>query len=218
MLTLYGLNTPNVYKVTIGLEEMGLAYNLQQVDVRSRKQFSPAIVAMNPNAKIPILCDDDTGITISESNAILLYLAEKTNLFFPADALERAKGLEVLFFQAASVGPLFGQRAHFSFHSGEGNNDYALSRYIKEGDRLYGVIDEYLSRSGDWFLKDYSIVDMAMYGWMHTAIHMGFGTAKYPYLNAWCERMSIRPAVIKGISIPAVLPTFPVPKGVNTNS
>lgn len=212
MLTLYGLNTPNVYKVTIGLEEMGLAYDLKTVDVRSGAQFDPTIVAMNPNAKIPILTDDETGVTLSESNAILLYLAEKTGTLFPTDGAEKAKGQELLFFQAASIGPLFGQRAHFAFHAGEGDNEYALMRYSKECDRLYCVIEDYLSRSRDWFLSDFSIVDIAVYGWMHTAIHMGFGTEAFPKLDAWCNRMSKRPAVIKGVTTPNSLPTFPEPK------
>ncbi|MEW7008263.1 glutathione S-transferase family protein [Lentilitoribacter sp. EG35] len=212
MLTLYGLNTPNVYKVTIGLEEMGFDYELKTVDVRSGKQFEPNIIAMNPNAKIPILHDHDNGITISESNAILLYLAKKRGGFFPEDDHGYAKAIELLFFQAASVGPLFGQRAHFAFHSGGFDNTYALARYTKEGERLYGVLEEYLSRSGIWFLDEYSIVDMAVYGWMHTAIHMGFGVEKHPNLEAWCKQMAERPNVIKAVSIPAVLPNFPEPK------
>lgn len=212
MLILYGLNTPNVYKATICLEEMGLVYDLQTVDVRSGKQFAPKIVAMNPNSKIPILKDEEAGVTISEANAILLYLAEKTESFLPTNMQERSKGMELLFFQAASVGPLFGQRAHFAFHAGDADNRYALARYSKEGDRLYGVMEEYLSRSKQWFLNDYSIIDMAIYGWVHTAIHMGFDTVDYPFLNAWRVRMSVRPAVIKGVSIPDKLPSFPAPQ------
>lgn len=212
MLTLYGLNTPNVYKVTIGLEEMGLPYNLEIINVRSGKQFDPAIIEMNPNAKIPILQDTDTKITISESNAILHYLAEKTGQFFPSDKSERAKGMELLFFQAASIGPLFGQRAHFAFHAGEANNEYALERYSKEGERLYGVLDKYLSRSEKWFLKSYSIVDMAIFGWVYTAVHMGFSIAHHSYLNAWYSAMKEKPAVMKGVSTPDILPSFPEPK------
>ncbi|WP_421781567.1 glutathione S-transferase family protein [Kiloniella litopenaei] len=217
MFTLYGLNTPNVYKVTICLEEMGLPYTLEPIDVRSGKQFDSFIVEMNPNAKIPILYDPETDITISESNAILHYLAEKTGQFFPLEKTERAKAMELLFFQAASIGPLFGQRAHFAFHAGDNknsdnNNDYALERYSKEGERLYGVMDEYLSRSGKWFLNSYSIVDMAVFGWVHTAVHMGFGTAEYSYLDTWFSTMKERPAVMKGVSTPDILPTFPEPK------
>lgn len=212
MLTLYGLNTPNSYKVTIGLEEMGLAYAVRPVDVRAGAQFDPDIVALNPNAKIPILTDDETGTTLAEANAILLYLAEKTGTLFPTSGGERAKGLELLFFQAASIGPLFGQRAHFAFHAGDGDNAHALVRYDREGDRLYGVLDDYMSRSGDWFLTDFSIVDIAIYGWMHTAVHMGFGTAEHPHLDAWCARMQERPAVIKGVSTPDILPPFPDPR------
>ncbi|WP_085902106.1 glutathione S-transferase family protein [Kiloniella majae] len=212
MLTLYGLNTPNVYKVTIGLEEMGLHYNLETIDVRSGKQFDQSIVDMNPNAKIPILRDDEMGITVSESNAILHYLAEKTGQFFPSDKFERTKGMELLFFQAASIGPLFGQRAHFAFHAGDTNNEYALERYSNEGERLYSVMDEYLSRSEKWFLKSYSIVDMAIFGWVYTAVHMGFGVTEYSYLNAWYFAMKERPAVMKGVATPDMLPTFPEPK------
>lgn len=206
MLTLYTHNTPNGHKVTIALEELGLPYELQRVNVHVGEQFAPDFVASNPNAKVPVLKDDETGIVTAESNAILLYLAGKSGKLMPGDAAGRAKLMELMFFQAASVGPMFGQRAHFSLYAPE-KLDYAIARYDAEGDRLYGVIEAYLGEK-DWLLPEYSIADIAMFGWVNTSVAMGFGLEAFPRLAAWVERMRARPAVARGLAIPDVLPQF----------
>lgn len=206
MLTLYTHNTPNGHKIAIALEELGLAYRLVRVNVHAGAQFAPDFVQMNPNAKVPVLADDETGVTLAESNAILLYLAEKTGRLMPVDAAGRAKLLELLFFQAASIGPMFGQRAHFALFAPE-QVDYAIARYDAEGDRLYGVLEAYLGQK-DWLLDGYSIADIAVFGWVNAIIAMGLGVAGYPVLAAWVDRMLARPAVVRGLAIPDRLPAF----------
>jgi len=119
MITLYTHNTPNGHKVSIALEELGLDYEVARVNVHEGAQFAPEFTALNANSKVPVLTDSETGVTTAESNAILLYLAEKTGKLLPPDQADRAKALELLFFQAACVGPMFGQRAHFSLYAPE---------------------------------------------------------------------------------------------------
>ncbi|MEM6324956.1 MAG: glutathione S-transferase N-terminal domain-containing protein [Pseudomonadota bacterium] len=205
MLTLYTHNTPNGYKVTIALEELGLDYHVERVNVHEGEQFAPDFAAKNANSKIPVLSDSATGVTIGESNAILLYLAEKTGKLLPEGASERAKAIELLFFQAAHIGPMFGQRAHFSLYALE-TLPYAINRYEAEGARLQQVLDRMLG--AEWFLPTYSIVDIAVFGWLHTSVSMGFDLAETPRLAAFHRRMLARPAVQKGIAIPDVLPSF----------
>lgn len=205
MLTLYTHNTPNGYKVTIALEELGLDYTVERVNVHEGEQFAPDFVAKNANSKIPVLSDSETGVTICESNAILLYLAEKSGQLLPRVAAERAKAMELLFFQAAHIGPMFGQRAHFSLYAPE-TLPYAINRYETESARLEQVMDRMLT--GDWFLPEYSIVDIAVFGWLYTSVAMGFDIAAAPRLAAFYQRMLDRPAVQKGITIPDVLPSF----------
>jgi GSH-dependent disulfide-bond oxidoreductase len=176
------------------------------VNVHTGAQFAPDFMQLNPNAKVPVLRDDETGVVTAESNAILLYLAEKTGRLMPKGPVGRAKLVELLFFQAACVGPMFGQRAHFALFAPE-HVDYAIVRYDAEGDRLYGVIEAYLGDK-DWLVDDYSIADIAVFAWVNTAISMGFGVTAYPALSAWVERMRARPAVARGITIPDHLPAF----------
>ncbi|MCA3573216.1 MAG: glutathione S-transferase N-terminal domain-containing protein [Aestuariivirga sp.] len=206
MLTFYTHNTPNGFKVAIALEELGLDYRIERVNVHAGEQFAPAFKAVNPNAKVPVLVDDETGVATAESNAILLYLAEKTGLLLPKDRVLRQKAIELLFFQAASIGPMFGQRAHFVLFAPEAL-PYAINRYDTEGERLYDVL-ETLLEGHEWFLPEYSIVDIAVFGWVFTAVTMGFQIGARPALNAWYARMLARPAVAKGMTIPAPLPAF----------
>lgn len=211
MITLYTHNTPNGHKVSIALEELGIAYEVKTIDVRAGAQHAPDFVALNPNAKIPVIIDSDTGLTVYESNAILLYLADKAGKLMPKAGPEYWEAMELLVFQAASIGPMYGQRAHFGFYAPDGSA-YALSRYDKEGERLNAVMDRML-QARDWFLASgFSIVDIAHYGWVHTAVRMGYAIGAYPHLNAWFERVSARPAVQRGVAIPAALPPFRAPR------
>lgn len=207
MITLITHNTPNGHKISIALEELGLPYEARTVDVRTGAQFAPDFVRLNPNAKIPVIVDDETGQVVYESNAILLYLADKAGRLVPKDGPARWEALQLLFFQAASVGPMFGQRAHFSLFAPPGL-DYAAQRYVKEGERLNDVMETLLA-DRPWFLASgYSIVDIAHFGWLHTAVRMGFAIGARPKLADWFERMLARPAVRTGITIPAPLPDF----------
>ena len=203
MLDLYTHATPNGYKISIALEELGLPYAVHTVNMREGEQFTPEILAMNPNAKIPILKDGETGMTVYESNAILLYLADKTGQLFPSRESGAAywEGVELLFFQAASVGPMFGQRFHFAFLAPE-TVPYGIRRYDAEGARLHGVMNALLA-GRDYFLGDtYSIVDITHFGWVHAAAMSGEDLDSHPNLKAWLDRVAARPAVKKGLTVP----------------
>jgi GST-like protein len=206
MFTLYAHGSPNPHKVSIALEELGLPYEAEIVDIRAGAQFTPAFLALNPNAKVPVLVDHDAGQTVWESNAILLYLAEKAGRLLPVDPAARMRATQLLFFQAASIGPMFGQRAHFSLFAPE-KPAYAVNRYEAECERLTRVVDTLLE-GRDWFLGEYSIVDIAFFGWFWCAMHQGFAIDAFPHLSAWYARMAERPAVQRGVVTPLPLPDF----------
>jgi len=205
MITFYGHGSPNPHKVAIALEELGLPYKAIVIDVWSGAQFEPDFVALNPNSKVPAIVDGDQ--TIYESNAILLHLADKTGKLLPESGPERAEAMQLLFFQAASIGPMFGQRAWFKLFAPE-KPAYAVERYIKEGDRLEAVLERLLD-GREYFLRSgYSIVDIAMFGWAWCAVHQGFAIDDHPNLKAWYDRVAARPAVQKGVTVPLPLPDF----------
>lgn len=211
MINLYSHGSPNGHKVSIALEELRLAYSIEQINVFAGDQFNrPDFLKLNPNAKIPVIQDTETGLVLTESNAILLYLADKVGKLIPQQGPERWRVVELLFFQAASIGPMFGQRAHFTINAPDAI-PYAIKRYLNEGERLHGVLERRLE-GRNYFLEDYSIVDIAHFGWMHTAVHMGFLFENYPNLQAWYDRVAARPAVQKGINIPSPLPQLPLRK------
>ena len=206
MITLYAHGSPNPHKVSIALEELKLPYETRIINVWEGEQFSPEFTTLNPNAKVPVIVDRETGHTIFESNAILLYLAEKTGQLFPTAVQQRWRGLQLLFFQAASIGAMFGQRAHFSLFAPE-KPTYAVERYLKEGERLTTVLETLLT-GREYFLDEYSIVDIAHFGWLWCSIHQGFAIDSYPNLKAWFDRVTDRPAVKKGVTVPLELPDF----------
>ncbi len=211
MITFYAYGAPNPHKVSIALLELGLEHEIEVVDIWKGAGQSPAFLAINPNGKVPVIVDHDTGLTISESNAILLYLAEKTGRLLPTDARLRQRALELLFFQASGVGPMFGQRAWFTLFAPE-KVPYAITRYRNEAERLTGVIESLLPDDKPWFLGDeYSIVDIAFMGWIWTGVQMHFPIDAYPKLSAWLDRMLARAAVRKGIVTPNPLPSFGCP-------
>lgn len=206
MIDLYTHNTPNGHKISIALEELGLPYAVKRVNTFAGEQFAPDFVAMNPNAKIPVIVDHDTGQVVYELNAILLYLAEKAGRLIPADPKGRFEAIELLFFQAASIGPMFGQRAFFAYFSSE-KDPYAFDRYAKEAARLEAVMDRMLE-GREYFCGDYSIVDISIFGWVNTAVASFFPVSGYQNLGAWFDRVAARPAVKKGVTIPAPLIDF----------
>lgn len=194
--------TPNGFKVAIALEEMNLPYEVHLVDMRAGDQFKPEFVAMNPNAKLPVIVDHDTATTVYESNAILEYLAAKTGKLMPAPTdPEYWEARQLLYFQAASVGPMFGQRMHFSYLAPE-DVAYGIKRYEAEGTRLQAVMDQMLE-GRDYFLANgYSIVDIAIFGSYQTAVLADYVDPAHANLAAWVKRVADRPAVQKGLGVP----------------
>jgi GST-like protein len=200
MIDLYTYKTPNGRKPAILLEELQLPYIIHKVDLSKGEQFSPEFVALNPNSKIPVLSDRDTGITVFESGAMLIYLAEKTGKFLPTEPKSRANVLQWLMFQKANIGPIFGQLAHFRNAAPE-KLDYPLERYQKETSRLLGVLEQQLS-TYPYLAKDYSIADIATYPWVVIAApHLGLPLQQFPHVLTWMKQMEMRPAVQKGMAI-----------------
>jgi GST-like protein len=197
MLKFYFNGAPNPAKVALFLEESGLPYEPIPVDTRKGEQFDPAFLAINPNAKVPVIVDGD--VRVFDSNAILLYLAEKTGRFLPQDT-PKARGdmLSWLMFVATGIGPYSGQAVHFRHFAPKGL-DYALERYLYEARRHYSILDAQLA--GREFLLDraYTIVDMAAWGWvrMLTFILGEDAWTGFPNLKRWFDAISARPAAIR---------------------
>lgn len=207
MFKLYSHGSPNGHKISIALEELKLPYTVHQINVFAGEGQTPEFLAINPNGKIPVIHDIETGQFITESNAILLYLADKTGKLMPTKESERWRAIELLFFQSSTIGPMFGQRAYFTIMASE-TLPYAMKRYFNEGERLHKLLDDLLT-GREYFLDEYSIVDIAHFGWFFTAMHMGFSFDKYPNLKTWYDRVGARPAVQKGVTIPSGLPNLP---------
>ncbi|MEM9542797.1 MAG: glutathione S-transferase N-terminal domain-containing protein [Cyanobacteria bacterium P01_E01_bin.42] len=199
MIDLYAYATPNGRKPAIMLEEVGLPYTAKKVDISKGEQFSPEYVAINPNSKIPAMIDLDTNITVFESGAILIYLAEKTGKFLPADTAGRMQAIEWLMFQMASVGPMFGQLGHFRRYAKE-EIPYAIARYEKETLRLFGVLNSQLEKH-EFIAETYSIADIATYPWVAAYDYLGVTLEEYTHLKRWTETMQSRPAVQKGMAL-----------------
>lgn len=207
-LTLHGAVTPNVAKVTIMLEEAGLAYRLVHVDVVGGEQFAPEFLALNPNAKVPVLAveegDGQPPFAIAESGAILLYLSERTGVLHEPDDRRRAAVHQWLMFQMASLGPMLGQLRHFKMVAAPGN-DHALARYGDEAVRLFGVMERRLQEA-DWFGGGYSIADVAILPWIHfieiyraQGVDFGLDWSRCPALRHWYARCLAREAVARGM-------------------
>lgn len=215
MIELYASTTPNVVKVVIMLEEAGLHYALKAVNVWSGEQFAPDFVALNPNAKVPVIVDTEPQgerYAVFESVAILHYLAEKTGRFLPSGMRARHEVLQWLVWQAANLGPANGQLNHFQRFAVEGQ-DYALSRYTSELKRLYGVMETRLQQTLWFGGQDYSIADMAIFPWVVVqADRLGdsipFLSTKdpaHPHLNRWVDRCKARPAVQRALAVRAAM-------------
>lgn len=195
MIRFYFNLSPNPMKVALFLEESGLPYEPVPIDTRKGEQFTAQFVAINPNSKVPAIVDD--GISVFDSNAILLYLAEKTGRFLPAPGqAQRAELLSWMMFVASGVGPYSGQAVHFARYAPE-RIDYALERYLFEARRHYGVLDAHL-QTRRWLLgEQYTIADMAAWGWSRLVpVILGEGVwASLPHLKRWIDRVNDRPAV-----------------------
>lgn len=201
MYTVYGLGTPNGFKISIALAELKQAYQTKIIDIGKEEQFAPEFLALNANHKIPVLVDSDAEggeLVLAESGAILLYLAEKHGQFLPAAAHARWATIQWLMFQMAGFGPMLGQLHHFKAYAPE-RVPYAISRYDAEGRRLYGVLNTQLAGKQYVVGNDYTITDMALYPWAHSHVKQDIDLAEYPNVKAWFERVGDRPAVQAGM-------------------
>ena len=198
MIDLYYWTTPNGHKITIFLEEANLPYKIIPVNISKGEQFRPEFLAISPNNRIPAIIDhkptdDGAPIWVFESGAILVYLAEKTGRFLPSGFRQRVAVLEWLFWQMAGLGPMAGQNHHFSHYAPE-KIPYAIDRYVKETNRLYGVIDRRLA-DREFLAGDYSIADMAAYPWIVPYERQGQDLNTFPNLKRWFDQIHNRAAV-----------------------
>lgn len=204
-IRLFAFDTPNARKVTAALEEMGLPYQVQVVDITRGEQHDPAFVAISPNHKIPAIVDADgpggAPISVFESGAILLYLGEKSGRFLPADLRERVPVLEWLMFQMGGFGPMPGQVHHFAGLADEGDRRYGLQRYMAETRRLYGVMNERLS-THEHFAGALSIADIAILGWVWRHERHRVDLADFPHVQRWYRQLMARPGVARGFAVP----------------
>jgi len=204
MIDVYYWTTPNGHKVTIFLEEAGLSYKVFPVNIGKGEQFDRKFLEFSPNNRIPAIVDHEpTGggkpISVFESGAILLYLAEKTGKFISRDLRARAETLEWLFWQMGNLGPMSGQNNHFSRYAVE-KLPYAIDRYRNEVNRLYGVLDRRLAEV-PYLAGDYSIADMASYPWIVPHERQGQKIADFPHLKRWLETIAARPAVVRAYAL-----------------
>jgi GST-like protein len=208
-LDLYYWPTPNGWKVSILLEELGLAYNMIPVNIGKGDQFKPEFLAMNPNHRMPVVVDHDVGsdlgsepVSVFESGAIMFYLAEKHGQFMSNDPVERKETLEWLFWQVGGLGPMAGQHSHFWNYAPDGEKQgYAAERYRVEYQRCIGVLERRLE-GRDYLVGDeYSIADMVSWPWILIAKAMGVPLDGYPQVSAWRQRIKERPAVQRGVAL-----------------
>ena len=201
MIDLYTSATPNGWKITIALEELGLPYELHPVDLVKGDQHKADFLALNPNGRIPVIVDrDEDGLTIFESGAILLYLAEKTGRLMPPDLAGRWEVIKWLMFQMGGIGPMQGQAVTFERYFPE-DVPIARARYKNESRRLYEVLDGQLA-DRDFLAGDYSIADIANWSWVHTHRWSRVPVDGLENLQRWIETIRARPAVERGIGIP----------------
>jgi len=204
MLDLYFWTTPNGYKVTILLEELGLQYNVVPVHIGKGEQFNPDFLKISPNNKIPALVDhqspDGRPITLFESGAIMMYLAEISGRrFMPVDLRQRYQVIQWLMFQMGNLGPMLGQAHHFRRYAKK-QIAYAIERYTSEATRLYRVLDKRLGEA-EFLAGDYSIADMAVYPWLRPHKWQGQDISAWPNLQRWYNAVRARPAVQRGLAV-----------------
>ena len=210
MIDFYTWSTPNGRKVSIMLEECKLDYNLIPINIIKDEQFEEKFLNISPNNKIPAIYDHETNISMMESGSILLYLSEKTGVFFPKNDSDRWKRDEWLMFQMASLGPMLGQVHHFiKFNAGK--SVYAEERYYNEAMRIYGVLDKRLGESEFVAGKDYGIVDISIWPWISRYEWQNIDLNKFSNILRWYKEIASREAVIKGYDIPNTGAEIPIP-------
>lgn len=199
MIDLYTAPTPNGQKVAIMLEETGIAYTAHTIDLNKGEQKKPEFLKINPNGKIPVIVDADTGVTLSESGAILVYLAETSGKFLPEDHTSRFAALQWVFFQMSAIGPMLGQLWHFI--DLEPQIHYSTRRYRTEAARILKLVDTRLAESKYLAGDDYSIADIATWPWLRNVPALEFDTERYPNLQRWLAEITARPAVKRGMAV-----------------
>lgn len=203
MIELYSWITPNGQKLHILLEELGLEYEARAVNIQAGEQFEAAFLAISPNNRIPAIVDTDgpdgQPISVFESGAIMLYLAQKSGRFYPSEPRQRTAMLEWLMFQMGNVGPMFGQVGHFTQYAPQ-RIDYAVARYSREMGRLLSVMDRRLAQV-DYLAGDYGLADMASFPWVRSARRFGAPLDDYPQVGRWYDAIRARPAVERGLQL-----------------
>lgn len=207
MIDFYTWTTPNGRKVSILLEELGIDYNVHAINIGKDEQHAPEFLKISPNNKIPAIVDHDTGVSLMESGAIMVYLAEKHGRFLPEGQAARAEVMQWLMWQMGGFGPMAGQAHHF-LHFNPGKAAYAEERFGAEVKRLYGVLDKQLE-GRDHICGEYSIADMACWPWVSRYEWQQIDLADYPNVRAWYQRLRAREAVQKGYHVPKVMGEIP---------
>lgn len=204
-IDLYYWPTPNGWKISIALEELGLPYNVHLIDITKGEQFQTDFLKISPNNKMPAIVDHDTvggePISVFESGAILQYLGRKTGQLYPVNERKRVEVDQWLFWQMGGFGPMLGQTHHFRIYAPE-KIEYAINRYTNEAKRLYGVLDKRL-KDREWVAGDYSIADIAIGPWAKLWERQGQDIAEFPHMKRWLDAFLARPAVQRGLAVGA---------------
>lgn len=205
MIDLYYWTTPNGHKITLFLEETGLPYRIHPINIGKDEQFQPHFLKIAPNNRIPAIVDNEPAdggepLSLFESGAILLYLAEKTGRFIPQDLRGRQEALQWLFWQMGGLGPMAGQNHHFNRFAPE-KVPYAIQRYVKETARLYDVLDRRLADRAFVAGDDYSIADMAIYPWIVPHAYQEQDLDDFPHVKRWFQAIQARPATVRAYDL-----------------
>jgi GST-like protein len=209
VIDLYTWTTPNGRKASIALEELGLPYNVHAIDISKDEQFAPSFLKIAPNNRIPAIVDTETGLSLMESGAILIYLADKTGKLMPKSGEGRYKVIEWLMWQMGGVGPMLGQVHHFVKYNA-GKAPYAEERYLKEAHRLYGVMNKRLD-GREYLADDYSIADIAVWPWISRYEWQTIDMKQYPNVYRWYTTIAKKPATQKGYKVPKDVGDVPMP-------
>jgi GST-like protein len=204
-IELHAFDTPNGRKISVALEEMGLPYSVHVVDITQREQFAPAFAAISPNHKIPAIVDPDAPggkpISVFESGAILIYLAEKTGRFWPREPAAHVATMEWLMFQMGGFGPMPGQVHHFIALENDADRRYGLERFMKETRRLYAVMDGRLAANEFFAGTEITIADFAIVGWAWRHPRHKVDLAEFAHVQRWYQQMMARPGVQRGFAV-----------------
>jgi GST-like protein len=209
VIDLYTWTTPNGRKASIMLEEIGLPYKVHAIDISKDEQFAPAFLKIAPNNRIPAIVDNDNGVSLMESGAILIYLADKTGKLLPKSGKERYQVIEWTMWQMGGLGPMLGQVHHFVKYNA-GKAAYAEERFSKEAQRLYKVLNTQLEGK-DFICGDYSIADICCWPWVSRFEWQGVDLNQFPNVKRWYLKVADRPAVQKGYAVPKDMGPIPVP-------